>query len=87
MERNNDPYAHRIYKEVRSGPVYVRIYRNPGIPCLTWAYRIKEVNSGRFDDRYMSAYRINSHLRAVRKARHYLWWRTLASPLYKLFES
>ena len=87
MDRNDRPYARKIYKEVHSGRVYVYIYRNDGIPCLTWAYRIKELYSGREDDRYMNARQIASLTRAVRKARHYLWWRTLASPIYKLFES
>ncbi len=87
MERNGNPYARQIYKVIYSGRVHVYIYRNNGIPCRTWAYRIKELYSGRDDDRYMSAHQIGSLTRAVRKARHYLWWRTLASPIYKLFES
>jgi hypothetical protein len=87
MERNNDPYAQRLYKELRSGHVFVRIYRNPGIPCLTWAYRVRETNSGRFDDRYHGARQINSHISVVCKTRSYLIWRTITAPFYKLFES
>lgn len=85
--RIENPYARRQYKQFRSGHVIIYIYRNPGIPCLTWAYRIKELYSDREKEGYHSAHMIGSVSRAIRKVRIYLIWRTITSPLYKLFES
>ena len=86
--KKENPDARRIYKEIpKRGYVRVRLYRNRGIPCLTWRYSVKEFNSGSYDDLYISVHQMGAHRKALRKAQHYMWWRTIAAPLYKLFES